>query len=608
KVSGELVNGSDQSLDFSFTGLPAWLTPSPADGTIEPGQKVQVDFAIGTNLAIGSWNATVTAVARQGATILFQAPLAIRVDVVCVPPTWALNTAEFEQSMTLIAQVTIAGSPATTKDIVAAFVGNQLRGLGHPQVVAGRPDSLLYLTVYSNRTAGETVRFQFFDQSACRVFNSGSKTYAFVADSRIGAPTLPEAITAADVPPGSPQTVPINEGWTWISFNRLSPLDMSVNGVLGDLNSSTGDILKSQSAFSQFDEVAGWVGNVSVFNNLVGYMIRSSEAGQVVLEGNPVPPTQTDIPVVTGWNWISYLPTAEIETNLALATLAPVNGDVIKGQDGFAQYVKTGSVSRWFGSLAKLTPGRGYKLFLSNASNTQNKFRYPNPPVAPSTVGIRQDADLGPLADSGNGPGWTVDPHLFQYNMTVTGTLETDGAAAPAEGDMVAAFVDDELRGTAMLQEFPGDGRRMFFLMIHGNTPSGEAVRLELYNEATDRIYKVDGTVAFEADRVVGNPALPWIGRVTEQAVEPPVGGNVPQAFSLAQNAPNPPNPLTTIRFAMPKSERVSMNVYDVAGRHVMTLVDGSLGAGWHEVTLDSQMFSSGLYFYRLEAGSFVQT
>jgi hypothetical protein len=64
----------------------------------------------------------------------------------------------------------------------------------------------------------------------------------------------------------------------------------------------------------------------------------------------------------------------------------------------------------------------------------------------------------------------------------------------------------------------------------------------------------------------------------------------------------------TTSTFAIPYSSFIILKVYDLLGREVATLVDGQLGAGWHEVTWDGAGVASGVYFYRLQAGHLVET
>lgn len=72
----------------------------------------------------------------------------------------------------------------------------------------------------------------------------------------------------------------------------------------------------------------------------------------------------------------------------------------------------------------------------------------------------------------------------------------------------------------------------------------------------------------------------------------------------LAQNYPNPFNPATSIRFSLPTSSPVKLIVYDALGREVQTIVNGTLNAGWHEVSWNASTLSSGMYFYRLFYGA----
>ncbi len=78
--------------------------------------------------------------------------------------------------------------------------------------------------------------------------------------------------------------------------------------------------------------------------------------------------------------------------------------------------------------------------------------------------------------------------------------------------------------------------------------------------------------------------------------------------FSLLQNYPNPFNPTTTIMFSVGTYGHASLRVYDVLGREVATLVDEVRDAGAYEAVFDASGFASGVYFYKLESGSFVQT
>lgn len=76
--------------------------------------------------------------------------------------------------------------------------------------------------------------------------------------------------------------------------------------------------------------------------------------------------------------------------------------------------------------------------------------------------------------------------------------------------------------------------------------------------------------------------------------------------YSLSQNYPNPFNPSTKINFSIPKSEYVSLRIYDLLGREVKVLVNGNLTVGEYEVDFDAKGLASGMYYYSLRAGEFV--
>ncbi|MBK8981424.1 MAG: T9SS type A sorting domain-containing protein [Ignavibacteria bacterium] len=82
----------------------------------------------------------------------------------------------------------------------------------------------------------------------------------------------------------------------------------------------------------------------------------------------------------------------------------------------------------------------------------------------------------------------------------------------------------------------------------------------------------------------------------------------IPAEFDLKQNYPNPFNPSATIRYSIANSELVNMSVYDISGREVLNLVNEFKNAGSYSVKFNGTNFASGVYFYRIEAGDFVQT
>ncbi len=99
-----------------------------------------------------------------------------------------------------------------------------------------------------------------------------------------------------------------------------------------------------------------------------------------------------------------------------------------------------------------------------------------------------------------------------------------------------------------------------------------------------------------------------WKRQLSEIVTDVGMTGPLPVRASLEQNYPNPFNPLTTIRYSLPTPSRVTMTVFNILGQQVAELVKGDIGPGSHDVTFDGSALSSGLYFYRIQAGGFTQT
>ena len=100
----------------------------------------------------------------------------------------------------------------------------------------------------------------------------------------------------------------------------------------------------------------------------------------------------------------------------------------------------------------------------------------------------------------------------------------------------------------------------------------------------------------------------PIITNVVTSVNNSEVGIDLPKEYLLSQNYPNPFNPSTTIRYTLPNRSHVILTIYNTLGQQICILVDGDINAGFHEVHFDGNNLASGIYFYRLQAGSFNQT
>jgi len=145
-----------------------------------------------------------------------------------------------------------------------------------------------------------------------------------------------------------------------------------------------------------------------------------------------------------------------------------------------------------------------------------------------------------------------------------------------------------------------------FFTMpvqIKFNSALGDTI-VTLFNNAQSQNFQFDvngnpTSINFDPD----NWILKTLLGVTE--VE---DITIPFQYTLEQNYPNPFNPSTTIEYSLPQSGLVTLKVFNVLGKEVATLVNGQNEAGKHKVDFDAAALNSGVYFYRIEIGSFVET
>ena len=121
----------------------------------------------------------------------------------------------------------------------------------------------------------------------------------------------------------------------------------------------------------------------------------------------------------------------------------------------------------------------------------------------------------------------------------------------------------------------------------------------------------VDGTTAVRSYRVnlVSSNALvvPATGsyNVSDIVAIEEISAEIPTSFSLGQSYPNPFNPQTTITFSVPSAGDVRIDVFDILGRQITTLVDEVVSPGTFQATFDAGDLPSGTYFYRMQAGDF---
>jgi hypothetical protein len=189
------------------------------------------------------------------------------------------------------------------------------------------------------------------------------------------------------------------------------------------------------------------------------------------------------------------------------------------------------------------------------------------------------------------------DFHYGDYEFI--GTIHTSiDSRVDFNGDVVGVFVEDECRGIAERMYFPFDDRYFYIIQVYSNVADGEEMTFKYYDSTHDEVVEYTESIEFTPDMVFGD-GFNTFG-LSREALP------APEEYNLSDAYPNPFNPTTTLSFSIPTEGVVSLNIYDMTGRLVSTLVDGNLEQGYHSIIwngMDSNghAVSSGMYIYSLK-------
>jgi len=159
------------------------------------------------------------------------------------------------------------------------------------------------------------------------------------------------------------------------------------------------------------------------------------------------------------------------------------------------------------------------------------------------------------------------------------------------------------------LETFPGMMHHKYIVIDPELTSSNPVVATGSYNFTNNATFGNDENFIFIYDSLLANKYFQEFSKRISDAggtigVEN-ISSEIPSGYSLSQNFPNPFNPVTTIQFAVPVTEKVSIVIYDALGREVSRPVNQILTAGTYKINWNAGMLSSGIYYYKMISGNY---
>lgn len=481
--SVKVVNNGGKQQMWEISGMPSWLTADTDNGTTDPLVQDDVTFTIAKSTPIGTYSQTVYLVGGDA----IEVPLTLNLTVTGDEPEWMVDKSDYENTMNMIAQLSILGTPsADTADKLAVFVGDECRGVGRP-VYSKRYDSYyVLLDIYGNAAdEGTNLSFRAYDASTGMVYTQlecSNGDVAFTKDQIAGTYADPVLLNALDY---QEQTTSLTKGWNWMAL-YVQPDDMSMQTVLAPINAEV-TMAKSQTGFME-STGSEWYGNEIMMNNSEMYKINLSAPATLKVLGRVADPSSRLITVKQGWNWIAYNATSAMSLDEAFAGMQPEDGDVVKAQSCFAVY----DGYEWAGTLSLLEPSQGYMLY--SVATADRTFAYPLAGQIDKTAKAR--ARRLPPA----GYFEPVDYHKYPDNMSLIARVTFDGNELP--GAEIGIYAGDECRSHAYTND-----AGLAYVTIPGNAKTTLTFKL-LYK---GKVYTSTTTLDYESDGIVGSTFNPFV-------------------------------------------------------------------------------------------------
>jgi hypothetical protein len=317
--------------------------------------------------------------------------------------------------------------------------------------------------------------------------------------------------------------------------------------------------------------------------------LQGTDNQTLTVEGLPMEPDYSMTINALQMNSVCFVPQECMNIEMIFSGLE--DNILIVSDDSGAYFVPGFGVN----TMGDMCPGKGYKIFLQGMDDID--FQYP------ASDGLARVE----TSESKFWSDYAVNSVSTEYDIVKTGIshpiilTELDGMVEL--GDELVAYADGEVVGATKIIDLDAPvvlSTWGSFTEFGADLPgyeNGDVIELRLWSAEEGRELRLeadlDGTEYGTSPLTVGTAMV--------------YGQNaVPTEFGLSQNYPNPFNPSTVIDFSIATEGFVSLNVYDITGRMVSTLVEGNLSTGYHSVVWNGidnndMSVSAGIYIYALQ-------
>ncbi|MDP8239324.1 MAG: choice-of-anchor D domain-containing protein [Candidatus Hatepunaea meridiana] len=579
-----------------LANVSTWVTAEPDEGDVHAGESTEIILTFDP-ADLEDWidyHATVTILTNdpENAEIVFDVELQLGARI--------QHFAEFETTNLMhylsILDVAFDEEPVPNGWEIAAYTDDDVlaggvvwRGEGSVLIAYGAADDV---EGFEN---GDNINYRAWDPDADEELlataeiedNAGPRVWVNNGE------TIVTCVTAYQL---REQTILHLEGWNMISLNIIPIADYWEN--LDDDDGPDVELMLEQ--YKDEDDnhhvvimkdeagdfcVPDWdFYGIDFWNTAEGYLMNVNEELEASWLGVPIHPQTVVAGVDAGWNIVAYYPTYDLEASRGSGfhVVSSIVDNVIIAKDGPGGFMVP---SYGFSNMEPWTPGQGYQINVDE----DVELLYP------------EDEDQGAalMSASEAGSHW-ASPVKTDVNMSV---LVTSIIGTPVEdGDQIAAFdASGKLIGVGTISDemcgLPIWGDSEHTKNVVDGLQEDEAFTLRMWNNANETEVNLKASIKSGKGLVYLTNAL--------TIIDVRVDAGIPDEYSLSQNYPNPFNAVTRINYGLPEAAKVTINVFDVTGRLVTTLINNELKAGRYTAVWDGAGMTSGIYIVRMEAANF---
>ncbi|MDP2883909.1 MAG: T9SS type A sorting domain-containing protein [Ignavibacteria bacterium] len=437
----------------------------------------------------------------------------------------------------------------------------------------------------------ELIRYKIWDAQAGKElgaivqYQTGGTTYTtngiYVLSSLVGFTNIAHSIR-------------LPQGWNMIS-SFLAPKDSTLDSVFVKIKPR---MVIAKNGAGKVYWPALTINTIGKWQSKDGYQLYMQSADTLTINGDEITPQQVPLIMSQGWSLVSYLRNSPMRSDSAVTTLG---GSLVIAKNGAGQvYWPALSIN----TIGNMKPGQGYQMYLSSGST----LTYPaNAASSPPSVLTK----TGTVAESQQ----EMIPEHYRVEKTETGsnaTLAVKGIELKDGDEVGVRGTNGKLVGSGVVKSNRAVcavwGDNALTEDSKEGALDGESLVLTVWSRSGNREKSV--SITSLTDGLTGQKVSNNLTYLADGVWEVEIGEvkQIPTVFSLEQNYPNPFNPSTVIRYGIPKGARVRLEVYNVLGQKMMTLVDEEQKAGYYEVVFEPKNLSSGVYLYTIRTSDFEHT